>query len=233
MTLNPPTSLLKIDRLEGTRFKPLDLEIMPGSGMIVHSTDQQALDELIDLIHGLTSCTGGTVQLFGSDPAKLNNSSRLNLSRETAYASSGSNFISNLKVWENLILPLQAHGLASSPAELDHLEELIVEAFAFAGFGEPWIRSHFHESTDRLSSFQKIICGLIRCHLVDFRLLLGDCLFGGGDMSRDHKTADMLNWIGDRHPDSGLLLIHHGQAPTEALGLSGWDPVGTVELEVK
>lgn len=228
-----PAPLLKIDQLEGSRFKPIDLELTPGVGVIVHSTDQQALDEFVDLINGLAPRSGGEVLLFGSDPACLGDAARLELRKEAGYTTSGAGLISNLKVWENLVLPLHARGLASSAAEVERLEELLVEAFAVAGFDESWIRSNLGESTDRLSEFQKIICGLVRCHLAEFRLLIGDCLFGGIDSSRAAMVAEMLDWLGSRHPESGLLLVHHGQAPDGAFGLSAWEPIENVSLEVR
>ncbi|MEP2776877.1 MAG: hypothetical protein ABJQ29_11835 [Luteolibacter sp.] len=235
MIQNPSAPLLKIDQLEGSRFKPLDLEITPGSGVIVHSNDQQALDEFIDLVHGLSPRVGGQVLLFDSDPVELTNAARIKLCRELAYACSNSSagLISNLKVWENIVLPLQACGLATTPAELDQLEELMLEAFAVAGFDESWVRANLHESPDRLTEFQKIICGLVRCHLTGFRLLLGDCLFRGDDSTRVAEADAMLNWLGERHPDSGLLLVHHGRAPVDVLGLSAWKPIEKVSLEAR
>jgi len=225
--------LLKLEQLEGSLFLPIDLEVIPGTGVIVHSSDHDATVELIDLINALAPRTGGEVLLFGNDPANLGETAQLELRRDAGYTTTGAGLISNLKVWENVVLPLHARGLASSPKELEQLEEMLVEAFAEAGFNEIWLRANLHESTDRLSEFEKIICGLVRCHLAGFRLLIGDCLFGGIDRSRAARLSKMLDWLGARHPDSGILLLHHGQAPDGAFGLSAWEPIENVSLEIR
>lgn len=233
MKEDTPPPLLKLDQAEGELFLPIDLEVTPGMGVIVHSIDDNALGEFIDVINALSPRTGGEVLFFGSDPAKLGDDARLELRRDAGYTTSGGGLISNLKIWENLVLPLHARGQASTPKEIEQLEEMLTEAFTEAGFDEAWLRANLHESTDRLSEFEKIICGLIRCHLAGFRLLICDCLFGGIDRSRAIRVAKMLDWLGAQHPNSAILLLHHGQAPDGAFGLSAWDPIENVSLEIR
>lgn len=232
MNSPPPIPLLKVTRLEGSRFRTVDVEVLPGSGVILHSHDLAAIDEFVDIINGLEPRSGGEVRFLGSDPAELSDSKCIELRQKAAY-SAGSGLISNLKVWENLVLPLQARGLASSAADLSKLEDHLIEAFAVAGLDESWIRANLTEPADRLSEFERNICSLVRSHLTGFDLLIGDGLFEEFDGRHGDIVHEMLDWIGERHPHSGLLLVHRGHPPDRAFGLCAWDPIENVSLEIR
>jgi predicted ABC-type transport system involved in lysophospholipase L1 biosynthesis ATPase subunit len=225
----PP--LLSVRHLEGPGFRPVSLEIRPGTGALVYSPETSTLASFIDVLSGLAPVHGGRVSWFGHDMEELREPSRHPLRHEVAYATGSAGLIANLKVWENIVLPLQARGLARSEDELAGLEERMVEAFAAAGYHEHWIAANLRESPDRLSEFERLACGVVRCHLVGFRVLVADCLFGGIDSVRAARLAGLIDWIGSRRRDSGLLLAHHGRKPEGAFGLRTWEPVEKVFLE--
>jgi hypothetical protein len=52
-------------------------------------------------------------------------------------------------------------------------------------------------------------------------------------MDPDHagRITSFLSWLGSKHPDSGLLLVHQGNHPPDLSALSSWQPIETLKLE--
>ena len=231
MTEPSPQPLLRVRHLEGPWFNPVSFDVLPGRGVLVHCADGEALDSLLDIISGLAPPGAGGVEWFGTDPHAVSEAARHKLRQQTGYATAGAGLISNLKIWENIVLPMQARGLASTGAEIEQLEARMVDVFVAAGYHEDWIGMNLRESVDLLDDFERIVCCIARSYLAGFRLLVADGLFGGIDSVRTARLAGLLDWVGARMPDSGLLLLHQGRAGDGAFGLRTWQPVETVSLE--
>lgn len=223
--------LLAAEGLRGARFGPVSVRVEAGGGLVVRAAQAGALDEFVDVVTGLAPARGGRVRLCGVDPAGLAEPRLVQLLAGVGYAGDGEGLLSNLKVWENLVLPLEARG-DGGRHDLDALEERVVEAFAVAGLDEAWVQRSLPEVPDRLSDFERIVCGLVRCHLCGFRLLVCDRLFDGIDGRRGQRLAALVDWVGARSPGCGLLVLYHGaDEPERRFGLSGWSPIEIVSLE--
>lgn len=231
MSESTSVPLLTLRHLEGPWFKPISLEVEAGKGVLVQCPDAQPLDSFIDIVSGLAPPNAGEVKWFGNDLLGIAEPARHKLRHDVAYSTGSAGLISNLKIWENIVLPLQARGLASSDDEIDRLEERLVEVFGAAGYQQDWIGTNLRESTDRLSDFERIVCGVARCYLAGFRLLVADRLFDGIDNVRAARLSILLDWVATRMPDSGVLLLHHGPPLDGAFGLRTWEPVEIVSLE--
>jgi len=231
--MNEETSapLLSVRHLEGPGFAPVSLEISAGAGVLLHCQEDDALTSFLDIISGLAPAHGGELEWFGENALGLSDAATLKLRRQVGYATGNAGLISNLKVWENILLPQLARGLASTDEEIERLEERLVAILGAAGYHEEWIHDNLRESPDRLTDFEKIACGLARCHLAGFRVLVGDSLFGAVDSVRAARLTALLDWLGGHQPDSGLLLLHQGNKPDGAFGLRIWEPIEIVSLE--
>ena len=230
----PSTSpLLAVRHLEGPGFKPVSLTVEPGKGVLLHSPETRALNSFLDIISGLAPAHGGEVEWFGNDLLGISEPARHKLRHDVAYSSGDGGLITNLKIWENIVLPLHARGLASSEAEIEQLEERLIEVLGAAGYQEDWIHTNLQESADRLSDLERIACGVARCFLSGFRVLVADSLYDGIDSVRAARLTALLDWVGTRVPDSGILLLHHGRSIDGAFCLRTWAPVETVSLETR
>ncbi|MBK1826490.1 hypothetical protein [Haloferula rosea] len=231
MTVTASTEVLRIRQLDGQLFQPFSCSIQAGTGAIVHGDDPHTFDEFIDLVGGLEPSLTGTIQLAGiGDPAADSGDWKAR-SRHIGYAAGDSGMISNLKVFENLLLPLQADGDPHARLAEEELENSILQAFDAAGFDAAWVHSRLRLSADGLSRFERVICGLVRCHLTGFRLLLGEQIFAELDPSQTGRLIHFLNWLGAMHPDSGILLTCLRNQHPDLSELSAWQPIQTLTLE--
>ncbi len=224
--------LLTADQLAGARFGPLTFTLAAGAGAVVHARQPGQLDELLNVLAGIKPALGGSLRLCGEDPAGLPEPRWLRHLTVLGYAPGGGGLLSNLKVWENLVLPLGARAERGPARDLGALEADVVEAFGVAGLNEAWVQRAMPEPPDHLVDFERIVCGLVRCHLCGFRLLVCDRLFEGLDEQPARRLAALVDWLGARRPDSALLVLYHGgEDPGRRFGLSAWGPLAMVSLE--
>jgi len=223
--------VLRLHDLDGQFFEPFCCSIKAGTGAIILSTKLQALSELVDLVSGLEPSLSGTIHLMDVGDPAADPDDWKHRSRHIGFAAGDADMISNLKVFENLLLPLQTRGNSRSQPPGEELEPQILEAFEAAGLGAEWVHSTLPNSTDNLSRFERIICALVRCHLNGFKLLIGEQLFAELDSHHGARLTGFLDWLGMKHPESGLLLMHQGRQAPDLSTLSSWQPIETLNLD--
>lgn len=218
-----PPEVLQVEGLDGRYFHSFSCTISAGSGALVLAQKPEALAELIDILGGIERMQSGTCQWKHSESLKP--------IHHLGCVTGEAEMIHNLKVWENLILPLQARADQKTGPTPSEIEEQIIEAFEVAGFSTAELDPLLKASPDSLGHFERTLCGLVRCHLTGFQLLVGEQLFAELDPEHAQRLLDILNWLGDRHADSGLLLLHHGRHTPDLSALSSWQPIETLILE--
>lgn len=231
MIQTPSIELLHTDQLKGRFFHGFSCRIPPGTGVLLLCQQPESATELINMICGIEVPHSGTCQLKGQRRKHLNQQQWRELAPAIGFATGEAEMIHNLKVWENLILPLQARPTPSNPPSMDFLEERLVDAFQATGFNQNQTQALLRASPDSLSHFERTVCGLVRCHLSGFELLLGEQLFAETDPEHGSRLINLLNFLGTQHPESGLLLIHHGSRAPELPRLSSWQPFITQTLK--
>ena len=93
---------------------------------------------------------------------------------ETALVAPDGGLLGNLKVDENLMLPLSYHGIA-----LDSVEQRIVELFGAGGLNETDIQSLLVKVPSQLTLFQKRLVGFVRSALGNPRVIVYDSIWEG------------------------------------------------------
>ena len=227
MTATASSEILRVNQLGGRFFHPVSFQIEPGSGLLVVGKHMNSLTELIDITCGLDQAPEGSIQIPGRT---ARDNERVH---QLGFVSIAADMLSNLRIWENLILPTQVRATKRSAAEIDLLEKQIIEALSAAGFDQAWIEATLPSPPDVLSNFEKAVCSLIRSHLAGFSLLVCENIFGEVDHDHAIQLIKFLNWIGERHPDSGLLIVHHGNTAPQLPGLTAWQPIETLQLDEK
>ncbi len=232
MTPSASSEILRVNQLEGRHFNPISFQIESGTGALIVGRKIKSLTELIDITFGLDRAMEGSVH-FPDDEKRDKAHQAQTHPREIGFCSIAADMLSNLRIWENLILPTQVRATKKSVIEIDSLEQQIIEAFTAAGFDRSWIAATLPSPPDRLSNFEKVVCGLIRSHLTGFTLLVCENIFAEVDHDHAIQLNDFLNWIGTRHPDSGLLVVHHGVSEPRLPGLTAWKPIKILKLDEK
>lgn len=223
--------VLRVEGLAGRHFGEVDFLLRSGEGRVVVSASMVVLNALADAVFGLEAPEKGRSFLLGESLHGIRERLLLEKLRAVGHATADGGLISNLKVWENLLLPLQARGDGVMPA-IEELEASVVEAFSVAGVEEEKVVGMMALTPDRLSAFERIVAALVRCHLAGFELLVCDRLFDGIDHARIERVRALVDWMGKARPESALLVLcHSSQDPGEAFGLSAWKPIDKMRLE--
>ncbi len=104
--------------LDGAAF-----ELRPGTTREVRLATPEDKARVMDTLFGLRPVRPGELSLFGRDAADLAPDERLALNRRLAAVFAEGGLISNLRVWENLVLPAcWASRTGPSPFEAEALE---------------------------------------------------------------------------------------------------------------
>ncbi|MEW6720852.1 MAG: ATP-binding cassette domain-containing protein [Thermodesulfobacteriota bacterium] len=145
---------------------------------------------LAKAIAGLAPLAGGRILLLGEDPAALSRKDACALRSRTAIFHAGGGLISNLKVVENVTLPLLYH----SDEDTEAVWEKAVASLERAGY-----RGNLFELPGRLTSLQRRMVGFARALATDPEIAVYDRLADGLHAEeRDALLRTALAFHGER-----------------------------------
>lgn len=195
----PDTTLLRVAGLDyAASGTTLSCVLDRGEQLIVQTPREDQHLLLIHQLLGLEDPYAGTVLLFGAEfpPRGSKEMSALRSRVGVVFARSG--LISNLKVLENLLLPVQYHQLPLAGSA----EELALAALERVGYrGAPMALPGL------LSSFERKQVVLARAILCDPDLIIYDALFNGlNDRERSRFLALVQDVHGEKAGRASLFL---------------------------
>ena len=134
----------------------------------------------------------GKILFFGDDLFACEEDERLALFRRIGVVPSDGGMISNLKAWENLLLPAwYHHGLMAQEAERP-----VAEIFEQLDPGEAGLKQRMGELPDRLSLYERRAVALARAMLMEPDILIYDFTFAG--LERD-AAQQLMKLTGEYH----------------------------------
>lgn len=152
--------------------------VVPAGGvckLLVPSRDRR--NELVAVLTGLAPPAGGRLWLLGEDLYGLNEAQRIALFRRVGVVLEDGGLITNLKAWENILLPsMYHHGKTAAD-----VEPQVIALFQELYPGEPDLRRVMGKLPDQLSLYEKRLVALVRAFLLDPELMLYDFLVAGVD----------------------------------------------------
>lgn len=92
---------------------------------------------------------------------------------ETAIISPDGGLLNNIRIDENLLLPLSYRGLLT-----ESTEQLIVELFGVCGWNQAMTHDLLTKLPGQLSTYQKRLVGFVRSALVNPRVMVYDSIWG-------------------------------------------------------
>jgi ABC-type transporter Mla maintaining outer membrane lipid asymmetry ATPase subunit MlaF len=176
------SSLLRAERLSTRFLRDLSFAVAPGSvcKLLVPSRDRR--NELVALLTGLTPPASGRLLLLGEDLYGLDEAQRIALFRRVGVVLEDGGLITNLKAWENVLLPsMYHHGKTAAD-----VEPRVVALFQELYPGEQDLQRLMGKLPDQLTLYEKRLVALARAFLLDPELMLYDFLVAGVD--RDSVT---------------------------------------------
>lgn len=224
------SEILRTDSLFVPGFAELSLTVKSGTWSRLAGGSQQAARALVDEIYGLGPQISPAVFWNGAALSSMREKERLQLPTMAAYAHPEGAFLLNLRIWENLLLPLRHHGI---PFEIDTIESEILAALQSAHIPESQTARILQGRTDDLSDPEIVICTLIRAYLVRPSLIVAENIFDGIHGEGLDAICSLLTWMRTQNPDLSLLTIGDSIGSLAHLTLSAWpEPITQTWKEI-
>jgi phospholipid/cholesterol/gamma-HCH transport system ATP-binding protein len=193
--------------LRGARFA-----LAPGEACRLLLDSEADLTLLLRLLVGTAHPIEGTVTLFGRDLDGLPEDEALALFARVGLVWPGGGFVSNLKVWENLLLPLWYHGDADAarrePEVLGLLERLGMEPDRVPVF--------LGALPGSLPARERRVLGVVRAMLQDAEVMVYAGLFEGLDgRARERLLAETVRHHAGRPGRASLYVAAGAQGLPE------------------
>lgn len=167
--------MLRLENVSDTLLQDLSFAIKAGeSAKIVVSSDELK-NSLRALLLGWTTPHQGRVRLFGVALDEAGEDARLVLYRRVGTVLEDGGLISNLKVWENILLPASFH----TGMSVLHAERPVTTFFRAFGYTDDSIELLMGRLPDGLSPLEKRLVALARARLMDPDLMIYDFPFSG------------------------------------------------------
>lgn len=103
--------MIKAEGLAGEFIKgDLDFEILPGTKRVFTFSTEEEREEFLEIITGIKRPLKGSISIMDRRPEGLSREELLALRRQIGVVFREGGLISNLRAWENLVLPALYHG---------------------------------------------------------------------------------------------------------------------------
>ena len=156
--------VLRLERLEAPALlRPLSFGLEAGSSAAVLTSSEEANGALARLLIGVQRPRSGSVALFGKALAGLQEKELWAVRRRVGVVYCTGGLVSNLKLWENLTLPLAYQGRV----ERSELERRGREILARLGYG-----GRLMASPSALSRHERMLVGMGRAMLCAPELMI-------------------------------------------------------------
>ena len=187
-----PIATLQVDDVAAATFHALSCDIMAGQVARFTCAVQAQREELWALLTGLQRPRHGRISWAGQDLYALPGRERLRLFQRVGAVPHDGGLISNLRAWENIVLPVWYHrGIDVSRAEAE-----IVRIFRELGLENESIRRLMRCLPDPLSAGERRWVAIARAMLMEPDIMVYDAPFTG--VERD-AAARLLRLIVQFH----------------------------------
>ena len=175
--------MIRLENVTRGAIHGLSLEITAGQVCRLTVPSRDIKDELFALLAGHAPPEQGQARLFDIDVYALAEPQRIGLYRRVGVVPEAGGLISNLKAWENILLPAWYHRKLDAAAAEPRVLALLREADPDIGD----LRTLMGKLPDRLTALERRLVALVRALLPEPELLVYDFTSG-----LDAGAADRL-----------------------------------------
>lgn len=186
----------------------INFEVLPGEIAVVITPKDEINALLTRLLIGIQAPPTGSVTLFDSNLAGKSSREILDIRRRLGVVYSTGGLVSNLKVWENLTLPLYFH-TASSAEEIEARGLAVLKRLGYSG--------RLMELPGLLSVYQKKLIGFGRAMLCAPELLIYESPLQGLNRDEREHFVNIAREFHYEQTDRASLFITSTPDPAEYL----------------
>lgn len=193
--------MIRLDQasLEGV-FAATSLTLEAGEFCAIRADSDEAMRPLVRLFTGLERPSSGSIQVLGQDLATLSPNVLNALRKQIGVAMRNGGLVSNLRVWENILLPSSYHGVLAEAEAEDKAMGLLKR------LGGDWELAKLPGS---LSPQSRKLVGLIRAMLTAPDIIIYE---SPGEGFRGEAKSRLLALLVEFHqekPGRLSILIEH------------------------
>jgi len=188
--------MIAFEGVTAAGFRAATFRIGPGVACKLVTESDLDRDRLLRLLLGSAPAERGTVALFGEVLGEVTEARALALFSRIGIVWSGGGLISNLKVWENLLLPVLYHRGGEPAAYEAQVEELLHRL----GVEDHLVPGYLQSLPGGLPEQVQRLLGCVRAALMNPEIMIYESVFEG--LQRDVRT----------HLES-FAVWFHGQRP--------------------
>ena len=189
-------SALAFDRVDAGGFRGASFAVAPGELVVLEAATGADAGTLLRLLVGSAQPEAGAVALLGEPLAGIAEARRLALLARTGVVWGDGGFLSNLKAWENILLPLWYHG----DERAERREEEVLALLGRLGVGPDRVAGFLAAMPASLPTRERRILGVARAMLPDAEAMIYAELFDGldaatralllGETARHHERRE-------------------------------------------
>ena len=153
-------------------------------------------DRLLQLLLESAPVERGEVVLFGESLRGMSEERTLALYSRLGVVWGGGGFISNLKVWENILLPVMYHRGVEPAA----CEAQVLELLARLGVEESLVPGYLQSLPGELPAQVQRLLGCVRAALMDPEVVIYESAFEGLPRDVRGRLASFAVWFHTRRP---------------------------------
>jgi phospholipid/cholesterol/gamma-HCH transport system ATP-binding protein len=211
-------------RLEDVRVGghgPWSFIVAEGERVAVVAGSSYARLALVSLLTGCLPPASGRLFLLGEDLAEAPRAKALALFRQLGIVREGGGLVSNLRAWENILLPASYHDGLEAGAVLPRVEA----CFERLGLSGDALVRCLDSLPGLLPEHWRRIVGLVRALVMEPRLMLYEAVLDGLPTSLAHAVAELVASFHDLRPGRTSVFV-----ATDAASLSQLPVSRTIEL---
>jgi phospholipid/cholesterol/gamma-HCH transport system ATP-binding protein len=188
--------MIRFDRVSTGTLQVVSFAVASGTSAKILSASADQMSELFAVCSGTRRPDTGHVYMMDNDIYALPPDARIPLFRRIGMVPENGGLISNLKTWENLILPAWYHG-KKSPADV---ESEVLVLFREAGFNEEQVQNLMRKRPDELTKYEKRLVAVVRAILMDPDILIYDSLLTGLDREASGRLLKLAQEFHNKKP---------------------------------
>ncbi len=212
--------MIRFERVSVGTLRVVSFAVADGTSAKILSASEDQMRDLFAVCSGVRRPENGHVHMMDEDIYALPPDERMLRFRRIGMVPESGGLISNLKTWENLILPSWYHG-TRSPAEV---ESEVLALFREAGFNEEQVQNLMRKRPDELTKYEKRLIAVVRAILMDPDVLIYDSLLTGLDREAAGRLLKLAQEFHNKKPgrvsvylcpeDAATARIHTDQTVT-------------------
>lgn len=186
--------------------RPLSFDVPGGALAALVTSRQDESDRLVRVLLGLAKPLRGAISLLGEDVVAASGKALLGLRTRVAVVQPAGGLVANLKVWENLVLPLEYHTA---------LPQAEIEARGMAALRRVGYTGGLMELPAHLPLHEKRRIGLARAMLADPALIIYNGALTGLAPEEAEAMSSIITGFHREDPGRTALFVTHDR---ESLG---------------